>query len=414
MDVHKYNLGDTVFYKKGDLYIGNINYKTLVNKEGSPLVCILLDRIKKNIMTFKSILDIEYPNNKLYYALKASYLRWIVEVVKNLGVGIETISKLELDIATRAGYKPQDIIFNGIGRKSDDLYYAALEGIITNIDSLSELKKLISKKNPEEELEIGLRIHPDFEKDDNFVKKDSKLGITYQEANKCISLALKNRLKISGLSFHIFSNKTDSTDYLLAIKNVLDYISKINSKFSVKIKYLDIGGGIAPRMFFENDDKIKKFIRNITNMLKINSPDITLIFELGRYIVSDSVIILSKISSLKRKGNKLWAILDIGTNYLIPTLGSQFKVIACQKKTKSCLVSFADGICSPAGFIDRTRISKIEEGNYVAVLNAGAYTSVMKEEFVFKSPKHVFIENNSIISIVDEMTTREVLKYHGW
>ena len=412
--MHKYNLNDNIIYKKKKLQINNISYEKLINKKNTPLVCISLNRIEKNITILKDALNKEYPNHKLYYALKASYLKQVIETVKNLDVGVEVISELELDIALKANYKFQNIIFNGIGRSGKKLYEAILKGIVTNIDSVSELKKLISVKNPRKKIKIGLRIHPDFKKDGNFIKKESKLGMDYQEANKCIKLASKNYLEISGLSFHIFSNKTDSTDHLLAIKSVLNYIDKVKNNFSVKIKYLDIGGGIAPRMFFKNDDEIKKFIRNIAVLLKNNHSDITLILEPGRYIVSDSAIILSKINTLKKNGNKLWAILDIGTNYLIPALGNQFKVINCQKRNENCLISFGGGICSPADFIDQTKINKIKEGDYVAVLNAGAYTSVMKEEFVFKSPKHIFIKNGEITNIIKKMTTQDVLKYHGW
>ena len=412
--MRRYNLSDSIFYRRKKLQIDNIGYEKLINREGTPLVCIMLNRIEKNITILKDILDKEYPNHKLYYALKASYLKQVIETVKNLDVGVEVISELELDIALKANYKFQNTIFNGIGRSGNELYDAILKGITVNIDSVSELKKLISVKSPEEKLKIGLRIHPDFKKDGNFVKRESKLGMDYQETNKCVKLALKNCLEISGLSFHIFSNKTDSTDHLLAVKNVLNYIDKINSDFSVKIKYLDIGGGIAPRMFFENNDKIRKFIRDIAALLKNNHSHLTLMLEPGRYMVSDSTIVLSRINTLKRSGNKLWAILDIGTNYLIPALGNQFKVINCREESGDCLVSFGGGICSPADFIDQIKASKVKEGDYIAVLNAGAYTSVMKEEFVFKSPKHIFIKDSSVVGIINEIATQDVLKYHGW
>ncbi len=410
----KYNLSDSIFYRKRNLQIDNIDYEKLLNKESTPLVCVVLNRIEKNITILTDVLNKEYPNYKLYYALKASYLKQVVETVKNLGVGVEVISELELDIALKASYKFQNIIFNGIGRSGNELYNAILKGIMINIDSISELKKLISVKSPKEKLKIGLRIHPDFKKDGNFVKRESKLGMDYQEANECIKLASKNCLEISGLSFHIFSNKTDSADHLLAIKSVLNYIDKIDSDFSVKIKYLDIGGGIAPRMFFKNDGKIRKFIKDIAILLKNNHSHLTLILEPGRYIVSDSAVVLSKINTLKRSGNKLWAILDIGTNYLIPALGNQFKIINCREGNEDCLIFFGGGICSPADFIDQTKVSKVKEEDYIAVLNAGAYTSVMKEEFVFKSPKHIFIKDGSVIGIIDKMTTQDVLKYHGW
>ncbi len=411
----KYNIKKNVFYKKGELFINNICYRELIADRGTPLVCILLDRIKDNITIFKRILDNEYPNNRIYYALKASYLKNVLKTIKETGIGMEVISKLEMEITSRIGYKPKDVIFNGIGRSGEELYGAISRGIITNIDSFSELRKLICVNNLiKKDLKIGFRVHPDFEKDGNFVKKGSKLGMAYEETEKCIKISLENGIKVSGLSFHIFSNKLDSDDHVAAIKSVLAFMHKMANKFSIKWEYIDLGGGFAPRMFFKNDDKIKKFIKDISVILKKNPCPTKLIFELGRYVVADSAIILSGVNALKRNNGNLWAILDIGTNYLIPAPGSRFKVIPCKINKGHSMISFADGICSPAGFIDKTKISTIKEGDCVAVLNAGAYTSVMKEEFVFRSPCHIFIKNNKIIDFMKETSVQKALKNNGW
>ncbi len=413
--MQKYNIKKNVFYKKGELCIDNIYCRKLIKDKGTPLVCISLDRIKDNITTFKRILDAEYPNNRIYYALKASYLKGVLKTVKETGIGIEAISKLELEIISRIGYKPKDVIFNGIGRSGEELYDAISRGIITNIDSFSEFKKLIFvNKSIKKDLKIGFRVHPNFKNDGNFVKKGSKLGITYKETEKCIKISLENGIKVSGLSFHVFSNKLNSGDHVTAVKSVLFFMEKMAHKFSIKWEYIDLGGGFAPRMFFKNDDKIKKFIKNISAVLKDNPFSVKLIFELGRYIVADSAIILSSVNTLKRNNGSLWAILDIGTNYLIPAPGSRFKVIPCKINKGHSAISFADGICSPAGFIDKTIINTIREGECVAVLNAGAYTSVMKEEFVFRSPCHIFIKDNKIVDVMEETSIQKVLKYNGW
>lgn len=413
--MQKYNIKKNVFYKKRELFIDNIYYRELIANRKTPVVCILLDRIKDNIITFKRVLDAEYPNSKIYYALKASYLKSVLKTVKETGIGIEAISKLELEIISKIGYKSKNIIFNGIGRSGKELYGAISRGIITNIDSFSEFKKLIYINNPiKKDLKIGFRVHPDFKKDGNFVERGSKLGMTYKETEKCIKMSLEEGIKISGLSFHIFSNKLDSGDHITAIKSVLAFMGKMADKFSIKWEYIDLGGGFAPRMFFKDDDKIKKFIKDISSILKKNPYSIKLIFELGRYIVADSAIILSSVNTLKRNNGNLWAILDIGTNYLIPAPGSRFKVIPCKINKGRSVIYFADGICSPAGFIDKTKISAIKEEDCVAILNAGAYTSVMKEEFVFRSPCHLFIKNNKVIDFMKETSVQKVLKNNGW
>ncbi len=74
----RYNLSDSIFYRNKKIQLDNIGYEKLITKENAPLVCIALNRIEKNIAILKDVLDKEYPNYKLYYALKVSYLKQVV------------------------------------------------------------------------------------------------------------------------------------------------------------------------------------------------------------------------------------------------------------------------------------------------------------------------------------------------
>lgn len=405
-------------YKRGILHIGGISYVSLVAKYGTPLVCVSLERIEQNILAVTSILKKYYPYYRLHYAVKASYLKPVLETVKNMAIGIEVISPLEIEIAQSAGFTPQRIMFNGVGRTGRDLYNAIRAGIATNIDSYSELEKLIKAKTRNERLSVGIRVHPEYDGDGNFIQRGSKLGMSYKDAIKCVLIAKKHQIFINGLHFHVFSNKTESKDYVKAITSVLTFATEIEKRFKIDIEYVDIGGGFSPPMFFTNTKSLESFFIDLVKPFKEEKKKRTIIFEPGRYVVSDAVAIFSKISTIKRTDENIWAILDIGTNYLIPASGYQFRVIPCIKKRikmdKTVLISYADGICSPAGMIDAAVHAMPREGDHVVVLNSGAYTSVMKEEFVFPSPAHVFIKRSQVTSIIPRAGINDVLKYHGW
>jgi diaminopimelate decarboxylase len=411
----KYNLSDFLQYKEGNLYIDNICYTKLLEKTDTPLVCISLKRIRRNIQIIKQALENGKINYQIYYALKASYFRPSVLSIRNENVGAEVISGYELKLALLAGFKKKSIIFNGLGRKGVEIHEALKQGIVVNVDSLSELKSLGKLKKSNCEMKIGLRIHPIFKGDGNFVKRNGKLGMNYSEALECIKYAAAVGLKISGFSYHIFSNQMSGNDYTRPLEHLALFIKKAKND-AVKLEYIDIGGGIAPRMFFEKDKSVFDFINKVSEIFSKNySSDITLVIEPGRYIVADSVVILSQIKAIKKNKTGKWAILDIGTNYLIPALGSNFKIITCKKKRGSNLecVKFVDRICSPAGFIG-SAFADVNEGDVVAVINCGAYTSVMKEEFVFGSPRHIFIDNSKIINTIKAVSFNDFSKYHGW
>jgi diaminopimelate decarboxylase len=197
-----------------------------------------------------------------------------------------------------------------------------------------------------------------------------------------------------------------------------DFVTGITNEYELDCKYIDIGGGIAPRIIFTNDKESEYFFTRISSIFrKYFSSEVRLIIEPGRYLVSDAVIVLARIKTIKYMGGKTWAVLDIGTNYLIPAPGCNYKVIPCvesetfSKKTTN--VMFVDGICSPAGHIGESNMD-VKEGQVVAVLNCGAYTSVMKEEFVFCTPRHVYIESGKVVKVVKKKTFAEFAKFHGW
>ncbi len=308
---------------------------------------------------------------------------------------------------------------NGLGRTTDELMQALKSGAIVNIDSLSELKKL----NPYKEYfhkthtKIGLRVNPQFEGEGNFVKRHGKLGMSYEESHECIVLAQELGLQVQGFSFHIFSNQTEHTAYREPLKSLIKFIKEIEEQFSVVCKYVDLGGGVAPRMFFEDDTALKSFITHILSLFKGGGlKAVRILFEPGRYVVADASVIFSRIKTIKKNTGGIWAVLDIGTNYLIPAPGSNYKVLPCESSELTSThetVSFVDGICSPAGHICEASI-KVKEGQYVAILNSGAYTSVMREEFVYGTPRHVYIKNEKVDYVTEKVSAECFASYHGW
>lgn len=412
-----YNISSFLNYKNNKLCIGGIYYDELIKKSQTPLVCISLDRVKDNINILKREFDDLNIKYRIHYAVKASYFKPVLSLMKKEKIGAEVISENELKIATLAGFSGQEIIFNGLGRDGLEIYKSLQRGVVVNINSLSELKKLERLRMPMRGFKIGLRIHPSFKGDGNFVKKEGKLGMSYKEIVKSIDCAAKLGLIISGFSYHIFSNQTSILNFSKPLKELSRFISSIKkNKNIIKLEYVDIGGGIAPRMIFKEDQSLQKFIKQIAVTFKNNySDDVTLLIEPGRYMVSDATVIVSKVKGVKETKVGTWAILDIGTNYLIPALGADFKVLVCKKNKfkESKYTNFVDRICSPAGFIERTQI-KVKEGDMIAVTNCGAYTSVMKEEFVFSSPEHFFMSKGKIVGKIKAASFDSFLKYHGW
>ncbi len=413
----QYNITGYISYVNGVLCVNGIPYTKIISKDSSPTICVSLDRVRSNINIFQN--NIQKTKGKVFYAIKACYDRRIVDTVLGTGIGAEVISEYEWLLAIRAGFSPDNIIMNGLGRTDDELMEALISGAIVNIDSLSELNKLELHKEQLSALDvkIGLRINPQFDGEGNFVKRYGKLGMSYKETIECIQLSQKIGLQVQGFSFHIFSNQIEYLSYDKPIRSFIKFIKEMEKRFSIDCSYVDLGGGIAPRMFFRDDYAFGEFVGHIISLFKSGGMEKShIFFEPGRYIVADATIVFARIKTIKRNPGGIWAVLDIGTNYLIPAPGSNYRVIPCKKDnvlSANERVHFVDGICSPAGHICEASFN-VTEGQYVAVLNSGAYTSVMREEFVYGTPRYVYLEKESFADVIDKVSLGQFLSYHGW
>lgn len=418
MENPHYNLSGFLEYQEGILCVDGVPYSEILSDQYSPTICVSLDRAKSNVRFLQTRLV--SVDHSIHYAIKASYLKPLVMAIQKQGAGAEVISEYEWNLALKAGFSGKQIVMNGLGRTAEELMMAINSGAIVNIDSLSELKKLCPFADvfKESHQNIGLRVHPCFEGDGNFVQRDGKLGMNYSEIRECVLFAKEIGLNVNGFSFHVFSNQVNPDSYKSALKSLADFTRVIEKDFNIRCDYIDIGGGIAPRMFFESDGALESFLADIISSFKRYYPSHTgLIMEPGRYIVADAVVIFSRIKTIKRNNGGTWAVLDIGTNYLIPAPGSNFKILPCEHSpggaSESEMVKFVDGICSPAGFIGEAFVD-VDEGQMVAIVNSGAYTSVMREEFVFGSPRCIYLENGKIAEIKKKTSFEEFSNYHGW
>lgn len=393
--------------------------KDLVEQYGineTPLVIINLDRIKYLVTILNNIQKKSTNKISIYYALKANYMYPILETLQEVGIdGVEVISELEKNIAFRAGFNEKDIIYNGLFRTTESITKTLYQGGRVNIDSIDELEQVKNKVN-----RIGLRIHPELKEEGNFIGNNSKLGLNTNDIREVLKICRSNHIYIEGVHFHIFSNMTQHEKVVEILNKTLSVISEIEKSQNKKISYLDIGGGIAPLNNFGSIKNLTYYFQKIFSVINSRKSNIEIVLELGRFLISDSVFILTTTKGIKEKDNKRWVVLDIASNYLIPAPKADFKALPYQKleynsSKKEILNVFTDPICSPAGVIyEGFRGYNIKKGDLIIITNAGAYTSVMKEEFVFRSPKHIFIKNNDIYKEISETNMDEVLKYHGW
>jgi diaminopimelate decarboxylase len=255
-------------------------------------------------------------------------------------------------------------------------------------ESRSEMKKIneiagqLGKK-----ANIGIRINPDVDpKTHPYIStglSENKFGIDSSLAFDAFNLAqsLPN-LNIVGLDTHIGSQITDIEPFIeTAVRLAVMTLELKQAGFN--IEHLDIGGGLGITYKDEKISTPKEFADALISKLKITNCKI--ILEPGRYFVGNAGIMVTKVLYTKKHKQKNFLIVDAGMNDLIrPSLYDAYHKIQCVKlkKEPSIIADIVGPVCESSDFFARNReICNCKQGDLLAVMSAGAYTSVMASNY---------------------------------
>ena len=392
--------------KKNNLYVENIQAQTIAKKYKTPFYCYSLSQLKNNFNSFTKAFESIKP--LVCFSVKSNGNINLLKELKKMGSGADVVSAGELLKAIKAGINVKKIVFSGVGKTEDEIELAIKKGVLLiNMESESEailinkISKKLSKKTA-----VGIRLNPNItgktHRKISTGGRHDKFGLNYKD---CINLCKKinnfKNLKLEGLSVHIGSQITDVRPF----KQVLSAINKIMSKTKINFKFIDLGGGMG--IAYSDKEKklnLHKYAKLVNQFTKNKKTQI--IFEPGRFIVGNTSILISKIIYIKKSSNKKFIVLDTGMNDLMrPALyDSYHKIIPLKKSNKKILgnIEFVGPICESSDkFLNQINFSKIYEGDYVAIINVGAYgmslasnynTRPLVAEIMVNGSKHKLIK----------------------
>ncbi len=378
-----------------ELYIDRISAIELVKKFGSPLYVYSEHIIKDRFNHLKNA--ITYKDTTIHYAMKANSNFSILKLLAKEGAGIDAVSIEEVEIALKAGFKPENILFTGINLSIEEMKRAIKKGVTLNIGSLMQLK-FYGEYFPN--TKVSIRINPDFGAGhhDHVITSgvESKFGIFCTKENKAYlkeinRLSEKYNLKISGIHAHMGSGILEEEKYLGLAERLLDIAKEFPD-----LEFVDIGGGIGiPYHENENYFDVDKFGRDITKVMEEFSSSygkrIQLKLEPGRYIVAESGVLLVTVYDIKETPAFKFIGVDSGFNHLIRPMayGCYHAIInASNVEDEKEAVVIAGYLCETGDVFTRNEegpqkrtISKIDIGNVLAIMNAGAYGYAMASNY---------------------------------
>ena len=374
-------------YQSGELYAEAVPVKRLARKYGTPLFIYSHNTLLRHFRAYADAFN-DYPHI-VCFAVKANSNTAILKLFAQQGGGADIVSGGELFVALRAGIPSKKIVYAGVGKTEDEIKFALKSKILMfNVESDDELREIdrIAKKM-KTKAPIALRINPDIDPGTHpYIAtglRNHKFGVPIEDALEYYRLAsrLKN-IRIVGIHKHIGSQITTVSPFVDALNRILLLIDKLSIQ-GVEIEYLDIGGGLGIPYRNEEPPVPKDLARNLLPMLKKRK--LTLIVEPGRSIVGNAGILVTKVLYRKKGEKKQFIIVDAGMNDLIrPSYYNAYHHIlpVLKKKRDSEICDVVGPICESSDFLALERnLKRISQGEYLAVMGAGAYGFSMSSNY---------------------------------
>ncbi|WP_016991023.1 diaminopimelate decarboxylase [Flavobacterium sp. ACAM 123] len=356
----------------------------LVEQFGSPIYVYDAEKIKSQYNRLSKAFS-KVDKLRINYAMKALSNVAVLQLLKEMGAGLDTVSIQEVQLGLHAGYEPEKIFYTPNGVSLEEIEEVNAMGVQINIDNLSILEQF-GTKHPN--VPVCIRINPHVMAGGNTNISvghiDSKFGISIHQLPLLVRIVENTKMNIVGIHMHTGSDILDIEVFLYAAEILFDAAKNFKD-----LEFLDFGSGF--KVPYKKDDietDIEELGKKLTKRFKAfcteYGKDLTLIFEPGKFLVSEAGVFLAKVNVVKQTTSTVFAGIDSGFNHLIrPMLyGSQHHIENISNpKGKERFYSVVGYICETDTFANNRRISEIKEGDILSFRNAGAYCYSMASNY---------------------------------
>lgn len=379
--------------KNGVLNIDGVSASRLVKEFDTPLYVMSERRIRNNFRRLKDALTKQYDKVRIFYSTKANTNLSVLRILQTEGAWLDAVSPGEVFLALKAGFPPEKILFTGTSVRNSELKFVVDLGVTMNVDSLSQLRRLIKFHVP---LFLSVRANPEVGAGHHehciTGGKDSKFGIWENDVVEAYKIAMKVGVKKFGIQMHIGSGILGAEPFLPALEKLLEIAGLVHRETDIKFEFIDVGGGVGvPYKPEEKPLDIDEFAKKVLNLFQEKTREYGLgepwfYIEPGRYVVCDAVVLLTSVNTVKVTPYRKFVGVDAGFNTLIrPAMyGSYHPIVVANKlnEPETETYDIAGPLCESGDFLARDRkLPRIEEGDLLAVLNAGAYGFSMSSQY---------------------------------
>jgi diaminopimelate decarboxylase len=388
-------------------YVGNrlfcegVSVESLARKFGTPLYVYSQHTLTEH---FKKLDAALAPVEHLVcFSVKSNSNLSVLRTFARLGGGFDIVSGGELQRVIAAGGDPRRCIFAGVGKSEGEIEFALRQGVYSfNAESEPELQRIsriaarLKKVAP-----IAVRVNPGV---DAYTHAkittgtyENKFGIALEQIEGVYARASKlKNLRLRGLQMHIGSQVTKTSPFEQAVRKVLPLLQRLKEKHALEFFSLGGGLGIVYQSALASGTAAwwktspaqdiltpQKYAGRLVPLLR--PLGLKILIEPGRFVVGNAGILVTRVEYVKRTGKKNFIIVDAAMNDLIrPAFYDAYHEIVpvTRKGGATMKVDVVGGVCESGDYFCKDRpLPKVGEGDFLALLSAGAYSFVMASNY---------------------------------
>ncbi|MBM3879851.1 MAG: diaminopimelate decarboxylase [Verrucomicrobia bacterium] len=388
-------------YVGGQLHCERAAVAALAEQHGTPLFVYSQGTLQAQYERLDSALA---PlDHRICYALKANSNLAVLRTFAQAGAGFDLVSGGELERVLAAGGDPSRCIFAGVGKTEGEIALALRHGIYAlNAESEAELARIdrvaarLKRVAP-----VAVRVNPNVEAGTHAKittgTYDNKFGIAFEEVEAVYARAARRRhLRLRGVQMHIGSQLTAVQPFERAVRKVAPLAETLRARHG--LEFFSIGGGMgivyrdalasgAPAWW--RSAAARRLVtpaRYAAVLVPLLRPlGLKILLEPGRFLVGNAGILVTRVEHVKRTGRKTFVIVDAAMNDLIrPAFYDAYHEIVPVRRRggRRRAADVVGPVCESGDYFCQDRpLPQVREGEYLALMSAGAYGSVMGSNY---------------------------------
>ena len=376
--------------EKNCLQIGGMPLTMLAEQVGStPFYAYDRRLLTERVARLRAVLPADIH---LHYAIKANPMPALVQHLAGLVDGFDVASVGEMKTVLDTTMPAVNISFAGPGKQASALRQAAAAGIVVNLESEREME-LIAQAGEELGVlpRVTVRVNPDFELKSSGMKMSGgpkQFGVDAERVPAM--LARMKELPLEFYGFHIFcgSQNLRAEAIMEAQRNTFALARRLAADAPGPVKLLNLGGGFGIPYFPGEQaldlEAVGEHLAELMPAARLDFPEAEFVIELGRYLVGEAGVYVSRVIERKVSRGQVFLITDGGLHHHLAASGNFGQVIRKNypvlvgnrvvPEGEAELASVVGPLCTPLDILaDKMPLGHAAEGDLIVVLQSGAY-----------------------------------------